>query len=324
MLYRGAEYTRSDMRYEPELEGFWRSVITIKGSVLRVVIVRALYFGALALGVYVIGLIFNVHLGISVAPYELGGALLGMLLVLRTNAGYDRWWEARKLWGSIVNQSRNLVVTVLANAPDDAAWRDETVRWIAAFSHVAQYSLRGERTIPRLDLLLGREEAARIAAADHMPSYVTLRIAKLLRDGRDRLGLDSFVYLIADQQRTALIDHIGGCERILKTPLPRVYSVEIHRFIMLFLITLPFALLDKLHYAWLNPIATVMVAYPLLALNQIGIDLQNPFDRRMLGHLPLEGICDIIERNSLSLLSTKEPAKQTDGTSQPSAPLSAS
>ncbi len=148
--------------------------------------------------------------------------MLGLLLVLRTNAGYDRWWEGRKLWGAIVNQSRDLAVTALAYGPDDRAWRSEVVRWTASFGHVARRSLRGERTMPEVAALLGDDQAARIAAAPHMPGVVLLAIAALLRQARDRDDdpLDGFAFLEIDRARSGLMDHLGGCERILSTPCP--------------------------------------------------------------------------------------------------------
>ena len=89
-----------------------------------------------------------------------------------------------------------------------------------------------------------------------------------------------------DRERAALIDHIGACERILKTPLPLVYAIKIRRFIALFLLTLPFALLHRINGDWLVPFITMMVAYPLMSLDQIGIELQNPFSKANLSHLP--------------------------------------
>jgi putative membrane protein len=294
--------------------GFWHKAIEIHGSALPRVSRRVLFFGVFALAVYLVNDLSPPHidLGISVAPYEFGGAVLGLLLVLRTNAGYERWWEARKLWGAIVNQSRNLAITALAGGPDDPAWRDRFVRRAAAFAHVARHSLRGERVMPEVVKLLGGDEAARVVAADHMPSFLARALAEDLRDGRERLGMDSFVFLQADRERALLIDHVGACERIVKTPLPRVYEVEIDRFIVLFLLSLPFALLNKLDYHWLNPIATVLIAYPLLALDEIGGDLQNPFDVRNLGHLPLDEICDTIERNLMAMVETK-PTPAAEG-----------
>ncbi|MBJ7495460.1 MAG: hypothetical protein JHD20_03295, partial [Gemmataceae bacterium] len=73
------------------------------------------------------------------------------------------------------------------------------------------------------------------------------------------------------------MDHIGACERILKTPLPLMYSVNIRRLVAIFLITLPFAMLHQMETDWLVPLVIMLVSYPLVSLNQIGIELQNPF-----------------------------------------------
>ena len=119
-------------------ESFWHDTFALKGAVTLTISERVLVFAAIALVISLID--YGVHptmalLGIEVAPYEVGGAALGLLLVLRTNAGYDRWWEGRKLWGGIVNQSRNLAIAALAYGPDDPVWRDRVVRWTVAFAH---------------------------------------------------------------------------------------------------------------------------------------------------------------------------------------------
>jgi putative membrane protein len=243
----------------------------------------------------------EIDLGIAVAPYEFAGAILGSLLVLRANAGLDRWWEARKLWGGITNQSRNLAVIILANGPDDPGWRREFVGWVIAFAHVTRLCLRGERATGKdVAALVGSEQAGKIVGAQHMPTAVTLRIAGLLRDSKDRGFLDPFAYLKAEEQRGWLVDHLGGCERILKTPLATAYVVLIRRFIVLFLLTLPFALLRRVE--WQTPMFAMLVAYPILALDHIADDLQRPFSTRSINHLPLDEITATIEANLLALL----------------------
>jgi putative membrane protein len=130
-----------------------------------------------------------------------------------------------------------------------------------------------------------------------MPSFVAWVLAELLREARERHGMDAFAFLQADRERAMLVDHIGACERILKTPLPLVYAIKIRRFIVLFLLTLPFALLHKFQSDWLVPVVTMLVAYPLMSLDQIGVELQNPFTAANLSHLPLDEITMAIERN---------------------------
>jgi ion channel-forming bestrophin family protein len=290
---------------------FWIEAITIQGSATPLVLGRVAMFGVIALVVTAIDRYEHLpNLGIDVAPYEVAGAALGLLLVLRTNAGYDRWWEARRLWGGIVNQSRNLAIAALAYGPDDPAWRDRFVRRVAAFAHVSRRSLRGERGLPEVAALLGPDEAARIAAAEHMPGAVARALGDDLRLACDRLGMDRFAFLQADRERAALIDHLGGCERILRTPLPRAYTIQIRRFILLFLGMLPFALLTKV--GWLTPLITVLVAYPIFSLDHIGSELQDPFSIGRLNHLPLDDICATIEGNLLALLDPGPDAAHPD------------
>ncbi len=292
-----------------EPRGFWREAVAIHGSITPLVLPHVVAFGAMSALICLVAdgieARFRIQIGLEVAPYEVAGAALGLLLVLRTNAGYDRWWEGRKLWGGIVNQSRNLVITALSYGPRDPAWRDQLVRWTAAFPHVARHSLRGERHLPEVAALVGAPAAAAIAAADHMPSFVAFSLGGLLQTACDRQGMTGFAFIQADRERALLIDHIGACERILKTPLPGVYAIKIRRFIALFLLTLPFALLHKLESPWLIPLVTMLVAYPLVSLDQIGVELQNPFSAANLSHLPLDDISATIERNLLAILAAQ-------------------
>jgi putative membrane protein len=130
-----------------------------------------------------------------------------------------------------------------------------------------------------------------------MPSFVALVLAGLLRDAREQHGMDSFAFVQTDKERAQLIDHVGACERILKTPLPRVYAIKIRRFIAIFLLTLPVALLHKLGSTWLIPLIAMLVAYPIISLDQIGVELQSPFDLDRLSHLPLNEISQGIEKS---------------------------
>jgi putative membrane protein len=283
-------------------DGFWAEALAIRGSVTLRVARDVVVFTLLSVGICVLNELIHPDLGVEVAPYEVAGAALGLLLVLRTNAGYDRWWEGRKLWGGIVNQSRTLATTALTYGPDDPRWRSEVVRWTAAYAHAARRSLRGEREIPEIAALVGEEAAAAIAAARHMPTAISMRLAALLREGA-REESHAWEFLPAEQSRNLLIDHYGGCERILKSPLPKVYCINIRGFILLFLATLPFALLARI--GWLTPAATWLIAYPILAIDQIGVSLQNPFHPTELGHLPLDAICATIEGDMLALLDAR-------------------
>ncbi|WP_040351654.1 bestrophin family protein [Blastopirellula marina] len=291
---------------DPNRMNFWHEAFSLRGSVTPRIFRDVLLFGLIATLIVSVVVIFDrrwaVWIDLEETPFEIAGAALSVLLVLRTNAGYERWWEARKLWGGIVNQARNLVISGLAYGPRDPHWRSELIHWAAAYPHVVRHSLRGQSPATEVVNLVGQDNAAKIAAAPHMPSYVALQLAELLQQGAKAGDLDHFAFLQIDKERALLIDHVGGCERILKTPLPLVYSIKIRRYLAMFLLTLPLVLLHNLQIIWLTPLMTMLVAYPLLSVDQIGIELQNPFLTGNLGHLPLSEISATIERNLLGLL----------------------
>jgi putative membrane protein len=129
--------------------------------------------------------------------------------------------------------------------------------------------------------------------------YVGLKITEVLLKLRSQ-GLDSFAFLRAETERSQLIDAIGACERIRNTRMPLVLAIKTRRFIFLFLLLLPLALVDRA--GWLTPLIVALASYPLFSLDEIGAELQNPFSARNLSHLPLDGICRNIAGNVMGLL----------------------
>jgi putative membrane protein len=277
---------------------FWREAFALRGAATMRVLPRTLVFALLAMMVTLLHR-YAPWVALRADVMEASGLVIGLLLVFRTAAGYERWWEARRLWGGILNQSRNLMVAACAYGPADTAWRDELARWIATFAHVTRATLRDQQAIPDVAALLGEREAARIVTAGHMPSYVAGRIAALLWRARDGGHLDPYASIQMERERAALLDHAGGCERILRSPIPKVYSVTIRRFVVIYLAALPFALVAPV--GLLSPAFAVLIAYPILSVEQIGAELQNPFVTRSLSHIDLEQLCASIERSILGV-----------------------
>lgn len=303
------ESERPEMSYQTR-HGFWHEAFSLHGSIVPHVMPLVLAFGLIAGGICgvaaLVERLYEVRLALEVTPHELAGAALGLLLVFRTNVGYERWWEARKLWGGFVDRSRNFIIGALSYGPNNVEWREQVVRWAAIYPHVARHGLRGERLSAEVANLVGQSQAERITQAQHMPIFVAAKLADLLREAREKLGMDGFAFLQVDRERAALIDNYGGCERILNTPMPRAYSIDIRHFLLLFLLTLPFALLHRLDSDWLVPFLTMLVAFPLLSLDQLGIELENPFATKNLSHLPLNDIAATIEGNLLGALKQKQ------------------
>ena len=184
-------------------------------------------------------------------------------------------------------------------------WREQVVRWTAAFPHATRLDLRDQRQSTSLDSLLGEEAVESLLRCHHLPNAVARHLGTLLRDALDNHGMSPFAYHQAETQRATLIDHMGACERIRSTPLPLAYRIEIRRFLVLFLTTLPFAILEEA--GWFTPLAVMLVAAPVLALDKIGTELQFPFTTTSLNHLPLDQLCLKIETNLLALLDEEDP-----------------
>ncbi|OJW07472.1 MAG: hypothetical protein BGO49_26265 [Planctomycetales bacterium 71-10] len=281
---------------------FWRDALAISGSATPHVFRSVLVFGLFAALVVAVDIAsgHSPELEIEVAPYEVTGAALGLILVLRTNAGYERWWEARKLWGGIVNRCRHLAIVAAAYGPRDEAWRNSVIRLAAALPHAVRRNLQGDCDSADIERLLGPETAGDVVAARNRPLALVQAIADMFRAACDDHGMDRFAFLEADRDLTALTDYFGGCERILKAPIPRGYTILMRRFIIMFLGAIPFALVMKL--VWLTPAVTMFIAYPILSLDKIGDELQNPFSPRNLNHLPLADICRTIEDDLLGMI----------------------
>lgn len=280
-----------------ESKDFLRTALAWRGSITPRVLPRV---AAAAVYSAVVLLLADLvpAFSIPITPFEYSGAVLGLILVLRVNSGLDRWWEARKIWGSIVNQSRNLAIIGYEYLPARGELGKQLLRWTAAWPHVMRESLRKENELKEVERLLGKQETDQIRKASHMPTYVGSRIAKLLVEMR-KAGLDDFAFQRAERERALLIDAIGACERIRNTPMPLVLAIKTRRFILLLLLLLPLALIDRV--GWLAPLVVCLASYPMFSLDEIGAELQNPFSQRNLSHLPLDTICSNIENNVLSL-----------------------
>jgi putative membrane protein len=132
-------------------------------------------------------------------------------------------------------------------------------------------------------------------------------------------GLNDFAYHSAEKQRALLIDAIGACERIQSTPIPFVLAIKTRRFIFLFLLLLPLALIEQV--GWATPLITMLTAYPMFCLDEIGIQLQSPFTKENLSHLPLSSICQKIEQNVLALRDYSHTALMSLETTAEKSPI---
>jgi putative membrane protein len=272
-------------------------LLDIKGSMVREIVWRVMSCVAWSAGV--VAFDRYVHpLRVPTTMHSLVGVALGLLLVFRTNASYDRFWEGRKMWGGIVNETRNLARNSAVLLRDDPGLHAEVVRWTVAFAYTAMHSLRGSAGVGPVSATLPKREVDAVLAAQHPPLAVAVRVTDRLAHARERGLLSDYARAMLDQNVQLLVDYLGACERIRRTPLPFAYVVHLRRALILYFFTLPFALVAE--FGWVTVVAIWMVTYVFFGIEEIGVEIEDPFGQDD-NDLPLETICETIAKNLLAL-----------------------
>lgn len=229
-----------------------------------------------------------------IALHTLLGAIISLLMVFRTNTAYDRWWEGRKLWGALVNNSRNLAVKMNAMLPrGNEKDRLFFKKIIPMFAHSLYLHLRAETTRLELD----EDPHPEIPDFDHtkhVPNQIAGVMASKLNLMYKEGALTGDQTIIVNPEFMSFLDICGACERIKNTPIPYSYSTFIKKFIFLYIITLPFGLVFTLTYLSI-PIVGI-VFYVLASLEMIAEEIEDPFGTEF-NDLPLEKIADNIKKN---------------------------
>ena len=273
----------------------------IRGSLVKEILPRVLLCSAWA-GLVVYCNINWLPIGIPSIVHTLVGLALGLLLVFRTNASYDRFWEGRKLWGGIVNETRNLTRATeayLINAPEI---RSDIARWTIAFVYATMNILREKKDLGPISSQLDPEKVREAIASPHPPMYAAKQISLLLQKAKTEGHISDFTQVTLDQNVQLLVDFMGGCERIHKTPLPFAYVVHLRRALVVYCFSLPFALVDAFKWQWATVLDTLFVAYVFFGIEEIGVEIEDPFGEDE-NDLPLETICESIRKNTEGLLS---------------------
>jgi putative membrane protein len=279
--------------YEPRQ---WLSqVLSWRGAVLRLLVLRVLAVAGVGVGAAWLYDAQGVHL--PAIGHTLVGVALGLLLVFRTNASYDRWWEGRRMFGMIVNRSRDLARQICAFVDGDD--RDTLLRWLRAAYALTCQLLRRERDLAPLGDLLTADEKAALETASCRPalalSWIGARLAARANDGR----LSEQRLQIVDANLTSYFDSFGAAERIMKTPMPFAYAQHIKTFLALFCFSVPFAVVDSMR--WATPVASAIIAFALFGIEEIGVEIEDPFGYDA-NDLPLERIGATIDNDIANLV----------------------
>lgn len=219
------------------------------------------------------------------------GFAISMLLVFRTNTAYDRWWEGRKLWGQLVNVSRNLAVRAsVFLRPEDTEGRAHFTTLITHFAHELRKHLQREWTRVELDER-PHPEIPQLDRTKHVPAQVVAlmqqRVQRLYREG----AISGEQLIVLNTDITAFLDICGACERIKNTPIPFSYSSFIKKFIVIYVLTLPLGIVLSLGY--LAVPVVMFIAYVLASLEIIAEEIEDPFGTDV-NDLPMERLCATI------------------------------
>lgn len=226
------------------------------------------------------------------------GFAISLLLAFRINSAYDRWWEGRKLWGSLVNNSRNLALKVKAMLPENNEEHRFYASLIPMFCVELMHHLRSRRVQFELDEKL-HPEIPNFDTTKHVPN----QIAGVMMQRANQLMLEKKLLpeqlLVMNPELLSFMDICGACERIRNTPIPFSYSSFIKKVIAVYLLTLPLSFAFTLDY-WAVPI-TMLVLYIMGSMELIAEEIEEPFGTDP-NDLPLERLCTTINKTVVETL----------------------
>jgi putative membrane protein len=286
----------------------WTShLFDIEGSLVREIMGRVslcVAWAAIVVVLYDYGPQLFDNLAIVETAHGMIGPALGLLLVFRTNTAYDRFWEGRKQWGGIVNESRNLARQAESWLSADRDLANEVILWTTAFAYATMHRLRGAKSIGAACQGLPSDQVQLIEQSAHVPFAVSRKLTELLYDAHKRGLIDPVQHRSCELNVQALVDYCGACERIRSTPAPFGYVVHLRRALILYCLTLPLALIKN--YDWETVPVTLVISYIMFGIEEIGVEIENPFEA-MINDLPLESICATIDGDLRSITDAKEP-----------------
>lgn len=298
--------------YTNETLNWLQVILRVQGTVIPAILPWVILCGMYG---FFVSLAYELNLPISLSIPQVSKVLpnvvvtfniiLSLLLVFRTNTAHERFWEGRKLWGALVNTVRNLArdiwIFIEEQEPEDRLEKEAILRLAVAFSVAMKLHLRREAVNQELETLMSPLHYGKLQSVNHAPLEIAFWIGDYLQHQYNRNFVN--IYQLAALQKLVddLVDILGGCERILKTPLPLAYAIKLKQLLLMYCLILPFELVGGLGL-WTGPILA-FVSLILLGIEEIGAEIEEPF-----GHdpndLPLDVICDTMLRNVQDLIKS--------------------
>jgi len=238
------------------------------------------------------------HFPSSTSAHSLLGIVLGLFLVFRTNSAYDRWWEGRRLWGGLVNSTRNLALKLNAVLPKESADRKWYAQMISNFVFVTKENLRDSVDYTELEFS-DDEELRQLKRFAHKPNGIAHALYKKTEDLFKSNVITGFHLTNLDKELKDFIDLMGACERIKRTPIPYSYTMYIKKFIFIYIVTLPFGFITTFGYFTIPTV--ILISYILLSVELIAEEIEDPFGKD-INDLPTDELCQKIKANVHEIL----------------------
>jgi ion channel-forming bestrophin family protein len=290
---------------------WFRIALQLRGSVIPAVMPKVLFCGAFGV---LISLLAHWN---YVTPWtSLGNVIpsivLGLLLVFRTNTAYERFWEGRKAWGTLVNTVRNLTRRIWIFVEEETQSGDglsshrthkakvTALRAIVAFAVAMKLHLRRESDHKELKDLLSDRQCKVLQQAPNPPLQIAFWIESFLLQQQQQSRVDLYQITTLNALLDNMVDALGACERILKTPMPLAYAIHLKQLLLIYCLLLPMQMVGELNFLT-GPIVA-LVAFTLFGIEEIGIEIENPFGQDF-NDLPLDDICQSLHQYVEHLIS---------------------
>ncbi len=255
----------------------------------------AAYTGVVA---YVENDVFHASFKNTTVVHSLVGFVLSMLLVFRTNTAYERWWEGRKLWGSFVNNSRNLALKLNTILPKESTERETLRVLIINYIFAAKEHLRKGVHIKKL-AQTGPYDADFYQQKKHVPNQIMGAIYQEINTLYHNQNITGDQLIVLNSELQSFTDNLGGCERIKRTPIPYAYSLFLKKVIFLYVFTMPIGFVIEFKY-WAIPIVAI-IFYVFASIEVIAEEIEDPFGTDA-NDLPTDIIYETIKDNLEEIL----------------------
>lgn len=264
-------------------------------------------------------------------PFAIAGILgsaLALFIAFRNQSSYARWWEARTVWGGIINNSRIFARQIIANVDNAIAsgktskdvgnlFKKEMIDRQIAFAHSLRLHLRGQDNFEDIKHLLSPRELEDIKQKQNRPNMLLHKQGGLIKEAMQNEILGAFDNISMEPNLATLSNWQGACERIKNTPLPMNYQYFTKLFLYVFIIVLPICLIsdfEKLNMAILVIPVSFVICFVFAVMNKVGEINENPFENKIYD-IPMSALCNTIERDLKEMLGEPIPNKSeaTDG-----------